>query len=300
MYLYCPLILTTGALNCIIKKRLYRGRLSYLPAEGSADSNPSNESTNNEPIEQSKTGETSQMKQKDDPTKNSTDDVQCHDSIIETDEGTTRELSNPVDQQDGVEENKEQNATNQDDTTRDSTIEDIATDTEAVISKSDEVAEEQGGPEQSNPSPEIQAQSHNHPYGPKPNLLSVSLSEPVPSNWETLETEFIGIVPTMVPCMAHGFYGDPSLPIGSGNIRILVLENALTRMGLFGMLTGAESGKHIGMDGLQVIDVKAYRLEPLTAPGMLTLDGEQIFYGPHQVQVHPGLARIMCRIKQKS
>lgn len=145
----------------------------------------------------------------------------------------------------------------------------------------------------------IQARLRNHPYGPKPDLLSTNLDDPVPSHWKTLETEFVGIAPLMVPCMAHGFYGDPNLPIGSGSIRILIMENSLKRMGLFGLLNGTESGKHIGMDGLQLLDVKAYRLEPLTAPGLMTIDGEEIFYGPHQVQIHPGLGRIMCRLKRK-
>ena len=41
------------------------------------------------------------------------------------------------------------------------------------------------------------------------------------------------------------------------------------------------------MNGVLRKDVMAFRFEPHTAPGMLTIDGEEVYYGPLQCQIHP-------------
>ena len=67
-------------------------------------------------------------------------------------------------------------------------------------------------------------------------------------------------------------------------------------VGMIQMLTSLNSGLQIGDNGnTQVVPVLAFRLEPdpSCAPGLLTVDGECIDYGPIQAQVLPSLARVM-------
>ena len=118
-------------------------------------------------------------------------------------------------------------------------------------------------------------------FGPKADLLS-PLSEPVPDNWETLEREFMGVTPLMIPHMAHNFFGDPEISIGEGKIRIVICDGNIKRLDMLGMLTKADTGGHIEIDGVLRRDVRAFRLEPFTSPGMLTIDGEEVYYGPIQ------------------
>ena len=102
----------------------------------------------------------------------------------------------------------------------------------------------------------------------------------------------------MIPHMAHNFFGDPEISIGEGKIRIVICDGNIKRLGMLGMLTKADTGGHMEIDGVLRRDVKAFRLEPFTSPGMLTIDGEEVYYGPIQCQIHPSLARVMCRKRQ--
>ena len=94
--------------------------------------------------------------------------------------------------------------------------------------------------------------------------------------------------------MAHNFFGDPTFAIGTGKIRLVIVNGQISRLGMFGLLTKTDTGEHVEMNGVLRKDAMAFRLEPLTSPGMLTIDGEEMYYGPLQCQIHPTLA-FMCR-----
>jgi len=62
------------------------------------------------------------------------------------------------------------------------------------------------------------------------------------------------------------------------------------------MLMSLESGLRISDHGdTTIVPVLAFRLEPDPSfpPGLLTVDGECIDYGPIQAQVLPSMARVM-------
>ncbi len=48
----------------------------------------------------------------------------------------------------------------------------------------------------------------------------------------------------------------------------------MSRMQLLKLLIQAETGGHVGSKGLSIIRATAFRLEPLTERGILSLDGE--------------------------
>ena len=129
--------------------------------------------------------------------------------------------------------------------------------------------------------------------GPDTHLLP-ELEQSPPETWKTVEGEFLSITPIMISHLSRSFLGDPKMSIGTGKIRILYIQN-LSRLGMLGMLTGGEQAKHLEMNEVKVVDVKAYRLEPFTERGLMTVDGEVVKYGPIQAQVHQHLARVFCR-----
>jgi len=62
------------------------------------------------------------------------------------------------------------------------------------------------------------------------------------------------------------------------------------------MMMSLETGLRVSDHGDTVIvPVLAFRLEPDVSlpPGLLTVDGEQVDYGPIQAQVLPSMARVM-------
>ncbi len=80
------------------------------------------------------------------------------------------------------------------------------------------------------------------------------------------------------------------------------------------MLTNFETGRHVDLPGVELIPVKAFRLEPKvekreeedgsndagkkrkekSAGGFMTVDGEQVEYGPIQAEVLPSFVRIVA------
>lgn len=132
--------------------------------------------------------------------------------------------------------------------------------------------------------------------GPKADLLP-DISEPIPDNWKVIEGEFTAIAPLMVPLLSAGFFGDPKMSIGTGKIRLACIKR-MSRFGMFGLLTGADKGKHMERPEVETFDAKAFRLEPHTETGLLTVDGEVVEYGPMQAQLHQHLARVFCSKKR--
>ena len=71
---------------------------------------------------------------------------------------------------------------------------------------------------------------------------------------------------------------------------------AVVDVGMIQMLMSLETGLRISDHGDTVIvSVLAFRLEPDASlpPGLLTVDGECVDYGPIQAQVLPSMARVM-------
>ena len=131
--------------------------------------------------------------------------------------------------------------------------------------------------------------------------LLPALDEPVPESWVTKEDNFISLSTLMIPFIASDFYGDRSLPVGSGSFRLLWVDgNNISRKGVYDVMAQCENSSHTELEPVHVVDVKAFRLEPLTDPGTMTVDGEVMSYGNMQAQIHPGLCRIMCRKRRIS
>ena len=128
--------------------------------------------------------------------------------------------------------------------------------------------------------------------GPRPHLLP-DITEAVPDTWKVIEGEFLSITPIMIPYLSSGFFGDPKMSIGTGRIRIVYMRK-MSRLGMLSMLTSAEKGTHMDRPEIGFVDAMAFRLEPHTEEGILTVDGEMVKYGPMQAQVHQHLARVFC------
>lgn len=130
------------------------------------------------------------------------------------------------------------------------------------------------------------------PAGPAPQLPD--LSEPVPSDWVTIEDSFEMFYVTMTSHAAHDMYTSPRSRIGDGKFTILLLRGNRTRAELLTMFLGIEDGTHINHAALEMITTQAYRLEPLVDRGIYSLDGEIVPYGPIQSAVLPRAARLLA------
>ncbi|XP_072035771.1 sphingosine kinase 2-like [Amphiura filiformis] len=119
--------------------------------------------------------------------------------------------------------------------------------------------------------------------------LLPALSEPVPSNWETLEGDFVGIVITYMSHLSQDVMAWPDREFDEGCLSIQYLKCPVTRKNCLDLMEAFTDGSHIEKDLVQVLYARAFRLEPMTESGILTIDGERIDYGPIQAEVIPNL-----------
>ena len=101
-----------------------------------------------------------------------------------------------------------------------------------------------------------------------PTDLLVPLSDPVPSNWKTVEGQFVGVNVVMTPFLGHNAIGTTDQCLGSGKIHI-VYSLELSRFGMLHMLLTVGSGSYLNRADTLTVKTRAYRLELLTSEGIL-------------------------------
>ncbi|XP_065899395.1 sphingosine kinase 2-like [Dysidea avara] len=234
-----------GAISCIVRKKAYPGKLSYLPKDAKLQgTNTSKAATNDSQV---LTEETSSPKEDgelvvtngmESPTNETSDNcIESHHEISTTNNGVSE-------------------------ATADSTV-------------GNEVNSGQTVP---------------------PTPFMNKLSEPVPSNWVEIDAEFMNIAVATISHLGHDIFNTKQAYVGCGTIYLVYAEANLTsRMDLFKLMDRMAKGNHTEMNIINVIEAKAFRIEPSEKSGILTLDGEMIPFGPMQAQIHPQLGRVLGR-----
>lgn len=134
----------------------------------------------------------------------------------------------------------------------------------------------------------------NRSNGPPTNRLA-PLHCPVPSNWKTLEGEFVLICPVYISHLNPDVNIAPKSKFGDGIIFIAYVRSGVSRASLVNMLLKMETGDHVSCSDFGIVRAGAFRLEPdLGQSGIIAVDGEMIPYSSVQAQIHKGLARVMC------
>lgn len=118
--------------------------------------------------------------------------------------------------------------------------------------------------------------------------------QPVPSEWVTIEGSFVTIVAAYQTHLGDDTMIAPTATFSDGLIYLLIVRTPVTRMQLLNIVGQLETGAHVRNRAVELVAVKAFRLEPLESEGNLVVDGEKVKYGPIQGRVVPGAARIMA------
>ncbi|KAL2087216.1 hypothetical protein ACEWY4_018275 [Coilia grayii] len=134
------------------------------------------------------------------------------------------------------------------------------------------------------------------PSGP-PDSLLVPLDQPVPSNWTVVpEENFVLVLAMYQSHLAEDLMAAPNSTMEDGLIHLLYVKAGISRATLLRLFLAMEKGAHVATNSPHLVyeKVRALRLEPYSAKGTITVDGELVDYGPVQAQVHVGLARLIA------
>ena len=121
------------------------------------------------------------------------------------------------------------------------------------------------------------------------------LSAPPPDSWKCIEGEFWCIIISLTSHMAQKMHSTPMAELGSGAFHIFCVPASVSRMELLGIMTKLETGQQANHPKVICLKGRAFRFEPVTFPGHLTLDGEMIDYAAVQAEAVKGACRVLCR-----
>jgi sphingosine kinase len=118
-----------------------------------------------------------------------------------------------------------------------------------------------------------------------------ALHDPVPNDWVTSEDDFYLFWASQVTHASESTFNSPPCKLQDGVFHILIVRKNVSRFRMAMILLGLETGAQVNMDGVEVVECVAYRLEPTTPGSFNDLDGEVIESGPIQGHVLPAAIR---------
>lgn len=170
-------------------------------------------------------------------------------------------------------------------------------------------------PNSTSPSPSLRTPSSSfnfdiaEPAGPFKNRPSFSLplnlarddllpplDQPLPTrDWITIEGDFVLVLALYQTHLGADLFAAPQARFDDGLIHLTFVRAGISRATLLRLFFAMERGTHHSVSSPYVSHVtcKAFRLQPLSARGTLTVDGELVPYGPLQAQIHPSMARLI-------
>ncbi|KAK0082605.1 hypothetical protein PV325_010108 [Microctonus aethiopoides] len=129
-------------------------------------------------------------------------------------------------------------------------------------------------------------------YGPSSTIPA--LTTQVPSNWTQIKGEFVAVHAAYQSHIGEDAFLAPQAKLADGVIWLLIIKAGITRTNMLQFLLGLNTGTHLNCNGVDMIPVKAFRIEPEEGTvGNMTVDGEKVDYGPLQAEIFPSLASVM-------
>ncbi|XP_015428810.1 PREDICTED: sphingosine kinase 2-like [Dufourea novaeangliae] len=129
-------------------------------------------------------------------------------------------------------------------------------------------------------------------YGPSSRLPA--LTSELPSSWTQVQGEFVMVHAAYQSHLGQDYFFAPRAKLADGIIWLIIVKAGITRATLLQFLLGLSSGTHLTRSGIDMIPVKAFRIEPEDGViGHITVDGERADYGPLQAEIFPSLASVM-------
>ncbi|XP_017761073.1 PREDICTED: sphingosine kinase 2-like [Eufriesea mexicana] len=139
---------------------------------------------------------------------------------------------------------------------------------------------------------DVESNSSHVMYGPSSRLPA--LTSEVSSSWTQIQGEFVMVHAAYQSHLGQDYFFAPRAKLADGIIWLMIVKAGITRANLLQFLLGLSSGTHLTRSGIDMIPVKAFRIEPEEgANGYITVDGERVDYGPLQAEIFPSLATVM-------
>lgn len=128
-----------------------------------------------------------------------------------------------------------------------------------------------------------------------PNSFCSPLNDPVPEDWIVIDDEFVLVYACHQTHLSTDVFFAPEAKLDDGIMWLVMIRGGVSRAQVMYFLASLQSGDHVHIPYVDVIPIHAFRLEPYTSDGFLTVDGEVIPCSSIQAEVLPSLARVMSQ-----
>ncbi|XP_030567119.1 sphingosine kinase 2 [Drosophila novamexicana] len=136
---------------------------------------------------------------------------------------------------------------------------------------------------------------------PASTMPGLQLPLPAADGWLSESGEFVMVHAAYTTHLASDCFFAPDSRLNDGLIYLVVIRAGVGRSQLLNFLLSMHNGTHLPVEEdphIQVLPVRAFRIEPSGSNGILTIDGERVDYGPIQAEVFPGLINVMTTTGQ--
>ncbi|XP_038832376.1 sphingosine kinase 2-like [Salvelinus namaycush] len=134
------------------------------------------------------------------------------------------------------------------------------------------------------------------PFNPPRDDLLPPLDQALPTrDWVTIEGDFVLVLAIYQSHLGADLHAAPQARFDDGLIHLTFVRAGISRATLLRLFLAMERGAHLSLSSPYVshVPARAFRLQPLSPRGTLTVDGELVPYGPLQAQVHPSMSRLI-------
>jgi sphingosine kinase len=131
-------------------------------------------------------------------------------------------------------------------------------------------------------------------FGPGSNIPAITT--PAPESWTTLTGDFVMVHAAYQTHLAGDCFFAPSSKLNDGLIWLLIIKAGVSRSQLLSFLLSLSTGTHIPDkedEHISMIPVTAFRIEPKSQNGIMTVDGEHVEHGPIQGEIFPGMLNVI-------
>lgn len=121
------------------------------------------------------------------------------------------------------------------------------------------------------------------------------MDQKVPSSWVRIEEDFIMIHTASQTHLSTTVRFAPESKLADGIIWLVYLTSKVSKKNLLQFLASLEHSGHIDLPFVNIVPVRAFRLEPLDGSGTLSIDGEAMKVTPFQAEILPSMGRIFTK-----
>ncbi|GKY91331.1 hypothetical protein MPSEU_000105300 [Mayamaea pseudoterrestris] len=129
-------------------------------------------------------------------------------------------------------------------------------------------------------------------------IVMPALSDPVPSDWETIEDDFILFWASHVSHASMSNHQSPNSRLDDGVFQIFFIRSGVSKFRLIQTMLGLQAGTHVNVPGVEFIECVAYRLEPISPGSYNDIDGEVVEAGPIQAKVNASALNVFSYSKE--